>query len=750
MSLHRRLAHKDVSLRTRKSLLLLLIVCAAALWFAMLPASLHAQSPATTPLPTKTPTPRATLPPKATLEIPLVTATGEGSPPLVKTPSELPLPSNPATEATPAAQPAEEIAADEDLEEDASIGEDALPGTNSDASPAIVAPETVETPPPPEYTPAFEEIACPFVPPWSQTIICGTLSVPEVRSNPDASPISIFVMILKSQSTPLTDPIFVLPGGPGSAGSQSRSLFYGLPAHRNRDIVMLDPRGTGHSFPSLDCFENNAAGMSYEDAADASQACYARLVAEGRELAGYVTTEQVQDIADLAKVLGYGKINLYATSYGTRVAVQLADRYPALVRSMVLDGVLPVAVNSLLEEPLNDYGVLQRIARDCAQDPRCNGSFPALEARLLEVIDRYNRRPVPDDIGYGSGDDILKFLFKQIYAGGRKIPAFITALYYEDFAQACEILPPSVGCFFADIDRSNGTHHALVTVPTEAEMLGDIDAFQPELAPRWVFTWTPFLLPAELEMLQSDPQAEPQSGTTAAPAAEAPVAENDDDTAAIEPLVDIETPPWRAHFVRPEDPFSPDLDRISWLMHDLGYARPEDLFAWLDTLTESEVQTLLQAIPDPRFDSFSEGVYASVMCAEEAPYYTLQDIADLAARIPQQFGSLPTRRATEVKDLCEFWQVPRVSAAQKMTLPSGVPTLITNGTHDAITPSVWAERAAIYLDKVWLRLFPGYGHAILSTGDACAQEMLGLFYANPNADPSPPCFRNLRLDFLVP
>jgi pimeloyl-ACP methyl ester carboxylesterase len=79
-----------------------------------------------------------------------------------------------------------------------------------------------------------------------------------------------------------------------------------------------------------------------------------------------------------------------------------------------------------------------------------------------------------------------------------------------------------------------------------------------------------------------------------------------------------------------------------------------------------------------------------------------------------------------------------------------VPTLITNGTHDAITPAVWAERAAIYLDKVWLRLFPGYGHAILSTGDACAQEMIGLFYANPNADPSPPCFHDLRLDFLVP
>jgi len=738
MSSHCRPAHKETCLRAGK-ILLLLMVCAASLIFAVAqPIPLLAQSAdSLTPVPSKTPTPRATLPPKPTLEIPSATAE-DVLPLVVKTPAELPSQPEPEIPTEATALPTEETPTEEPV---ISEGDTAPEGSDVPLPDEAVA--TIEPSPPLyEYTPTFEEGGCPFVLPWSQTIICGTLTVPEVRGDPDSDLISIFVMILKSESTPLTDPVFVLPGGPGSAGSQSRSLFYALPTHRNRDIVMLDPRGTGHSFPSLDCFENNTAGVSYEDSAEASQACYDRLISEGRDLKGYVTAEQVQDIADLAKVLGFGKVNLYATSYGTRVAVQLADQYPALVRSMVLDGVLPVAVNSLLEEPLNDYGVLQRITRDCAQDPRCNGSFPALEARLLEVIDRYNRKPVPDDIGYGSGDDILKFLFKQMYAGGRKIPAFITALYYEDFAQACDILPPAVGCFFAYIDPNDSMLPALVTVPTETEMLGDITFFQPELAPRWAFTWAPFFPPADMDGLQP----EPLTGTTAAPTTETPAVEE----TQTAPLVDIETPPWRAHFVRPEDPLSPDLDRISWLMRDLGYVHPDDLFAWLDTLTEAEVYSLLQSIPEAQFDSFSEGVYASVMCAEEAPFYTMQDIAVLAARIPQQFGSLPTKRATEVKELCEFWQVPVVSAAEKMTLPSGVPTLITNGTHDAITPAVWAERAAIYLDKVWLRLFPGYGHAILSTGDACAQEMIGLFYTNPNADPSPPCFRNLTLDFLVP
>lgn len=599
-----------------------------------------------------------------------------------------------------------------------------------------------------EYTPTFAEVACPFVTPWSQTIICGNLTVPEVRNDPNAEDISLFVMILKSDSTPLTDPIIVLPGGPGSAGSQSRNLFYSLPSHRNRDIVLLDPRGTGYSYPSLDCFELNSVGITYANSDEANSACHDRLLAEGRNLAGYVSSEQVEDVADLAKVLGFGKINLYATSYGTRIAVLLADRYPMLVRSMVLDGVLPVAVNSLLEEPLNDYGVLQRVVRDCAEDPRCNGSFPALEARLLEVIDRYNAYPLPDDIGYGSGDDILKFIFKQLYDGGSKIPAFITALYYEDFAQACALLPPSLGCFFADPQNAGSASTPLSAVPLNAGDVVGIDILSPEITARWVFTWAniiPIIEPMVKMPSTEDTAASDQPASELPDEALLADAETSEDAPEAE-----ETPAWRAHFDRPEDPLSPDLDRISWLLYDLGYDRTEELFAYLDTLNEEEAEALLQSIPAPTFDSFSEGVYASVMCAEEAPFYTLDDIADLAARIPQQFGSLPTRRATEVKTLCEYWQMPVVSAAQKMTLPSAVPTLIINGTHDAMTPAAWAERAAIYLDNVWLRLFPGYGHAILSTGDACVQEMVGLFYTNPEADPTPPCYSSLSLEFVVP
>ena len=42
--------------------------------------------------------------------------------------------------------------------------------------------------------------------------------------------------------------------------------------------------------------------------------------------------------------LGYERINLYAASYGTRVAQQYLRRFPQRVRSVILDGVVPVAL----------------------------------------------------------------------------------------------------------------------------------------------------------------------------------------------------------------------------------------------------------------------------------------------------------------------------------------------------------------------------------------------------------------------
>jgi hypothetical protein len=47
-------------------------------------------------------------------------------------------------------------------------------------------------------------------------------------------------------------------------------------------------------------------------------------------------------------------------------------------------------------------------------------------------------------------------------------------------------------------------------------------------------------------------------------------------------------------------------------------------------------------------------------------------------------------------------------------------------------------------------LFPGYGHAVLSSGDLCLKEMMSDFYDNPTREPTAECFNQLEVQFAVP
>src|SRR4029077_5285477 len=51
----------------------------------------------------------------------------------------------------------------------------------------------------------------------------------------------------------------------------------------------------------------------------------------------YTTRESVQDIEAVRQAAGYEKLVLYGTSYGTKVALEYAARYPQHVESLVLD-----------------------------------------------------------------------------------------------------------------------------------------------------------------------------------------------------------------------------------------------------------------------------------------------------------------------------------------------------------------------------------------------------------------------------
>jgi len=127
-------------------------------------------------------------------------------------------------------------------------------------------------------------------------ISSGTFTVFENRESQEGRTIKLTVVILHAFSeTSKPDPFFPLAGGPGADVTQRVNGYKKSWIREERDIVFVSQRGTGGD-NRLDCV----------------------LAAD--------------DLNDLRLALGYDKINLTGTSYGTRAALVYMRRHPETAR----------------------------------------------------------------------------------------------------------------------------------------------------------------------------------------------------------------------------------------------------------------------------------------------------------------------------------------------------------------------------------------------------------------------------------
>lgn len=248
----------------------------------------------------------------------------------------------------------------------------------------------------------FEPGPCAVEAPADERIDCGLLVVPENRGRADSRMIRLPVLIFRSRAaTPANDPVIFLTGGPGNSGVASQRSGRNNPFLDLRDQVILEPRGARLAQPALECPQINAlkgeltAGRVRGEAADArltaaAAACRATLVASGADLDGYTSAETADDIEALRVALGYDKVNLYALSYGTRLALTVARRHPASVRAMVLDSVLPPEVGYDETMAAGIWRGLNAVFDGCASDPACSAAWPDAreDFRALVAADR--------------------------------------------------------------------------------------------------------------------------------------------------------------------------------------------------------------------------------------------------------------------------------------------------------------------------------------------------------------------------
>lgn len=290
--------------------------------------------------------------------------------------------------------------------------------------------------------PVYRENPCPFDitadgEVEGKTIRCGTLFVPENRLRADIAVPTLELAIVTIHSTaenPMPDPIIYLEGGPGGSAIAYYDVWFESAFRQQRDIILIDQRGTGFSKPSLNCPE-------YDDyrIENPMGVCRERLKSEGINLSAYNSRENAADIADLITALNLQSANLFGVSYGTRLALTVMRDHPQVVRSVILDAVYPPQVNRLDEQPRNGHRAFEVLFAACAADTVCSTAYPNLRDVFYASVDQLNETPLllPDETtgeeyelnGTGLADtlfndlydaDLIAFLPAKIYAAHQR------------------------------------------------------------------------------------------------------------------------------------------------------------------------------------------------------------------------------------------------------------------------------------------------------------------------------------------
>lgn len=223
---------------------------------------------------------------------------------------------------------------------------------------------------------------------------CGTLRVFENRATSTGRAIDLAVAVVRATGrNPVPDPVFFLAGGPGGSALGMYPPLAGAFTSLNikHDIVLVDQRGTGKS-AALDCPEPPGAApdTTRGEAVLRLKACGESLV-QRADLRQYTTAIAMDDLDDVRAALGYEKIDLYGSSYGTRAALVYLRRHEGHVRAVALDGVAPPDWAVGATTGRDGQRAMNLVFARCAADAACNEAFPNLPAALTALMSAHEK-----------------------------------------------------------------------------------------------------------------------------------------------------------------------------------------------------------------------------------------------------------------------------------------------------------------------------------------------------------------------
>jgi len=160
--------------------------------------------------------------------------------------------------------------------------------------------------------------------------------------------------------------------------------------HEDRDIVLVDQRGTGKSNP-LRCLTPEDESLTDEQVIAKLKACPETLDAD---LRFYTTEIAMTDLDEVRAALGYESINIYGASYGTRAALTYLRMFPEHVRTVTLDAVVDSGFVMFVDAAEDGQASLEEFFAHCEADEACNSTFPKLRSEFNDLLLRLEESPV--------------------------------------------------------------------------------------------------------------------------------------------------------------------------------------------------------------------------------------------------------------------------------------------------------------------------------------------------------------------
>ena len=611
--------------------------------------------------------------------------------------------------------------------------------------------------------------ACPRpLPPGEiegQTVICGTVEMPERHGDDESRRIDLVFAVLKSRSlSPAEDPVIYLHGGPGGGAIAGLTgLVAPLFDHfrDRRDVVTFDQRAAGVSSDMVTCFQTleanifelftgetleGDAGTEDDTEEDMLATCLGELK-ENRDITAYVTPQNARDVQALMRTLGHDTWNIYGVSYGTTLALEVMRTAAEGTRAVVIDSVSPQNERAYDQNSLPLSESISAVVAFCAADPACDAAYPDLGGTILRVAGELEKSPIPAVRGRSEVTlDTLVSLFsdrnsiKNWPNVTAHIPLILTewdrgdTTTWDMISAGGTARRPSTQDVLKTADgRLTDDQRALAALLLEGAAAGKAEevaratglgAFEASLN-RAGTGATGLAARFDAAVTQAIVGSNDRDAMLAFAQAYAALTRQDPSRATLEALVRDHLP-------------ATDVEPTLGLLAQMTDGDVAEVFAAVSQEFRSKISGFVMATD-----------LALVACQESVPFNTREGFDAFNASLPWPFLARPEFAGDSLYGFCEGIPPALPFEGFHDAIASDIPTLVVWGSNDTQTSMLGAKLAAESLTNSQVVGFPEAGHgAILFS--KCAKDVGLAFIERPDQPVDAGCTEALKPVFVLP